>query len=84
VGCTRLFRCRLAIEDDDFGSLRTIVTSSAYNGSGLFEPNLLDERYLPFEGAGAISEWCLELPDEYRQFDCDAISSGDRAQVVQS
>ena len=36
----------------------------AQNDSGLFEPNLRDERYLPFEGCGAISSWCLELPKE--------------------
>ncbi len=59
---------------DDFGSIQSIVTSSAQNDSGLFEPNLRDERYLPFEGAGAISEWRLELPNDYRQFDYDTIS----------
>jgi hypothetical protein len=59
---------------DDFGTLQSIVTSSAQNDSGLFEPSLRDERYLPFEGAGAISEWRLELPNEYRQFDYDTIS----------
>ncbi len=59
---------------DDFGSLQSIVISSAQNDSGLFEPNLRDERYLPFEGAGAVSEWRLELPDEFRQFDYDSIS----------
>jgi hypothetical protein len=51
-----------------------MVTSSAQNDSGLFEPNLRDERYLPFGGAGAISEWRLQLPQEFRQFDYDTIS----------
>ena len=46
---------------DPFGSLQAIVTSSAQNDSGLFETNLRDERYLPFEGAGVISKWQLEL-----------------------
>jgi hypothetical protein len=59
---------------DDFGSIQSIVTSSAQNDSGLFETNLHDQRYLPFEGAGAISTWRLELPDEIRQFDYDSIS----------
>jgi hypothetical protein len=27
----------------------------------MFELNFRDERYLPFEGAGAISTWQLEL-----------------------
>lgn len=59
---------------DHFGSLQSIVTSSGQTDSGLFETNLRDERYLPFEGAGAISEWQLELPAEIRQFDYDTIS----------
>jgi hypothetical protein len=59
---------------DYFGSVQSIVTSSAQNDSGLFEANLRDERYLPFENSGAISEWRLELPAEVRQFDYDTIS----------
>lgn len=57
---------RLDAEDgrfsDFFGSLQSIVTSSAQNDSGLFETNLRDERYLPFENSGVISEWQLQLP----------------------
>jgi len=59
---------------DAFGSLESIVASSGNQDSGLFEANLRDERYLPFEGAGTISEWRLELPAEWRQFDYDTIS----------
>ncbi|HET9713114.1 MAG TPA: neuraminidase-like domain-containing protein, partial [Pyrinomonadaceae bacterium] len=59
---------------DHFGSLESIVTSSGQGDSGLFETNLRDERYLPFEGSGAISEWRLELPNEIRQFNYDTIS----------
>lgn len=33
-----------------------------------------DERFLPFEGAGAESTWKLELPADFRQFDYDTIS----------
>lgn len=33
-----------------------------------------DDRYLPFEGSGAISEWQLEMPADLRQFDYDSIS----------
>ena len=55
------------------GAMQSIVTSSAQNDSGLFELNFHDERYLPFEGAGAISTWHLELP-KFRQFDYDTIS----------
>ena len=65
--------------NDHFGSTQSIVTSTAQNDSGLFETNLRDERYLPFEGAGAVSEWELQLPanpsnDEPPQFDYDTIS----------
>ncbi len=58
----------------NFSSIQSIVTSSAQNDSGLFETNLRDERYLPFEGSGVISEWQLELPAEFRQFDYETIS----------
>ena len=34
----------------------------AQNDAGLFELDFRDERYLPFEGAGAISRWRFELP----------------------
>ena len=56
------------------GGTQTIVTSSGQNDSGLFETNLRDERFLPFEGAGAYSTWTLELPENFRQFDYSAIS----------
>jgi hypothetical protein len=64
---------------DNFGSLQSIVTSSAQNDSGLFETNLRDERYLPFENSGVISEWQLQLPadpskKEPKQFDYSTIS----------
>lgn len=59
---------------DYYGSIQSIVTSSGQNDSGLFETNLRDERYLPFEGAGAISAWRIELSDQFRQFDYDTIS----------
>jgi hypothetical protein len=59
---------------DYYGAIQSIVTSNAQNDSGLFETNLRDERFLPFEGAGASSTWKLELPSEFRQFDYNSIS----------
>lgn len=59
---------------DYFGTIQSIVTSNAQSDTGIFELNLRDERFLPFEGAGAESAWKLELPSEYRQFDYDTIS----------
>jgi uncharacterized coiled-coil protein SlyX len=47
----------------------SIAVSTSQNDSGLFELNFRDERYLPFEGAGAISKWQLDLPTGFRQFD---------------
>lgn len=53
-----------------------IAVSSAQNDAGLFELNFRDERYLPFEGAGAVSAWELELMQEksLRQFDYNTIA----------
>jgi hypothetical protein len=59
---------------DYLGGLQSVVTSSGSNDSGLFEVNLRDERYLPFEGSGVISRWRLELPTELPQFDHGTIS----------
>lgn len=66
---------------DHYGSLQSIVTSTGQNDTGLFETNFRDERYLPFEGSGVISEWQLQLPanpsakdPEPLQFDYDTIS----------
>jgi hypothetical protein len=54
--------------------ITSIAGSTGQNDSGVFELNFKDERYLPFEGAGAISKWRLELPAAFRQFDYDTIS----------
>ncbi len=63
--------------DERFSSyiipINAIATSNAQNDSGMFELNFKDERYLPFEGAGVISKWRLELP-AFRQFDYHTIS----------
>lgn len=68
------------IDDDRFRTNLTpvvaIATSLAQNDSGMFEFNFRDERYLPFERAGAISKWQIELSEEsdLRQFDYSTIS----------
>ena len=59
---------------DDPGGLDHIVTSSGVNDTGMFEPNLNDETWLPFEGAGIISTWRLELPLETNHFDRASLS----------
>lgn len=59
---------------DYFGAAQTIVTSGAVNDSGMFETNLKDERFLPFEGQGAVSKWTLTLPSVFPSFDFMTIS----------
>jgi hypothetical protein len=54
-----------------------IVLGNAQDDPGLFltsiGSNLGDPRYLPFEGAGAISSWHLELPAATNEIDLSAI-----------
>jgi len=52
----------------------SIATSHAQNDTGMFDLNFRDERFLPFEGAGAISRWEIRLPKETNQFNTDTIS----------
>jgi hypothetical protein len=59
---------------DYLGSTDVVVTSTGTSDGGMFETNLHDERFLPFEGAGAVSTWRLELPAQHRAFDYMTIS----------
>ena len=68
-------------QDDDrfvdyFGSTDVIglTSGAAATTAVLFETNLRDDRFLPFEGAGAISTWNLSLPGQLRAFDYSTIS----------
>jgi len=66
-----------ALGDPDPVPLRhtvSIATSKAQNDSGVFEFSFRDERYMPFEGAGAISDWQVALPRTIRAFDYATIS----------
>jgi Tc toxin complex TcA C-terminal TcB-binding domain len=58
--------------------ISAIAVCSGQNDSGVFELNFQDgsTRYMPFEGAGVISSWTLELPPypDFRQFDYDTIT----------
>jgi Salmonella virulence plasmid 28. len=63
------------VEDVPLTMTRTIATSHGQNDGGVFDLNFRDERYLPFEGAGAVnSTWSLDLPSQIRMFDYDSIS----------
>ncbi len=57
-----------------YGATEAIATSTGQNDAGLFEVNFRDERYLPFEHAGAVSRWRIELPMETNAFDVETVS----------
>ncbi|MGN9919479.1 neuraminidase-like domain-containing protein [Micromonospora palomenae] len=52
----------------------SIATSTAQQDAGVFEFSFRDERYMPFEGAGAASRWRLTLPSTLRAFDYRTIT----------
>jgi hypothetical protein len=57
------------------GSVQSIATSRAQADSGVFQLDFRDERYLPFERAGTISSWKLQLSNpELAQFDLSTVS----------
>ena len=51
-----------------------IATSSGQNDAGLFEVNLHDERWLPFEGQGAVCTMSLSLDPRDNQFDISSVT----------
>jgi hypothetical protein len=59
--------------DDRFrdysGGTDHIVTSTGVNDTGQFDTGLAGDRLLPFEGAGVISTWQVDLPTETNHFD---------------
>ncbi|MEO6973162.1 MAG: neuraminidase-like domain-containing protein [Rhodoferax sp.] len=52
----------------------SISTSHGQNDAGLFDVSLRDERWLPFEGQGAISTWTLVLDPRDNSFDLSTIT----------
>ncbi len=52
----------------------TIATSSGQNDTGTFELSFGDERFLPFEGAGAVSLWTMTLAQDGNAFDLSTIT----------
>ena len=57
-----------------FGAIQSIATSHGQNDAGVFEMNFNDERYLPFEGAGVVSDWKISLPKETNMFNFSSLS----------
>ena len=67
------------VEPDDprihyqYGATESIATSTGQNDSGTFELQFTEDRYLPFEYAGAVGRWKLDLPRENNQFELDTL-----------
>jgi peptidoglycan hydrolase-like protein with peptidoglycan-binding domain len=59
---------------DESGMNRSIATSSGQRDGGVFDGSTRDDRYLPFEGAGAISSWTIRLNHELPQIDLTSIT----------
>ncbi|MCK5555209.1 MAG: hypothetical protein KAI76_03140, partial [Alphaproteobacteria bacterium] len=74
LGSSVEFEDKAMLSESFLGKNTAITTSSGVNDSGMFEFNFKDERHLPFEGAGAISEWNLSLPSKIRSFNYNTIS----------
>ncbi|MEB3359020.1 MAG: LamG-like jellyroll fold domain-containing protein [Synechococcales bacterium] len=58
----------------DWRANQQIALSTGVDDSGVFELNFNDDRYLPFEGTGAVSSWLLEMPLSTNAIDFDTIS----------
>ena len=58
----------------DTGAGQSIVISRGQEDPGLFAADHRDERYLPFEGTGAISDWNLKLTSAMPTFDWTTIT----------
>ncbi|MEM9218659.1 MAG: hemopexin repeat-containing protein [Cyanobacteria bacterium P01_F01_bin.150] len=53
------------------------VDQYSETSSGVFELNFGDERYLPFEGTGAVSSWRLELGGKRGSYDINALADAE-------
>jgi receptor-binding and translocation channel-forming TcA subunit of Tc toxin/ABC toxin-like protein len=58
----------------EYAATEAIATSSGQNDGGVFELSFRDDRYLPFEFAGAVSRWRIELPPDNNFFDLGSLS----------
>ena len=58
----------------DWRRQQQIAISKGVNDSGMFELNFRDERYLPFEGTGAVSDWELEMRKEANESILESVS----------
>jgi hypothetical protein len=56
------------------GAVQSVAISTGREDAGLFEVNFHDDRYLPFEGLGAVGHWRLDLPTDTNRFDFSTLS----------
>ncbi|THB75021.1 MAG: hypothetical protein D3926_21085 [Desulfobacteraceae bacterium] len=56
------------------GKGEAIATSHGMHDAGMFELRFDDDRFLPFEGEGAISEWDIQMPQANNQFDLNRVT----------
>jgi hypothetical protein len=54
--------------------VQAIATSRPNADSGVFQLSFDEDRYLPFEGAGAISSWRIELQQSNNMVDLSALT----------
>ncbi|KAG7293890.1 hypothetical protein NEMBOFW57_003950 [Staphylotrichum longicolle] len=57
----------------DHVPISSVAISSGSHDAGVFDLSLAGERSMPFEGAGAISTWRIDLPTEVPKFDYETI-----------
>ena len=58
-----------------------IATSHGRADHGVFDVRSDDDRYLPFEGAGAVSKWAIALKKEHNQFDLATVTDVDTPSI---
>lgn len=59
---------------DNWAPSQAVAISRGIDDAGLFTLDFRDERYLPFEGTGAVSKWTLAIPKETNRFDLRSIA----------
>ena len=57
-----------------YAARENIAPSGGKNDGGQFDFSFDENRYFPFEHAGAVSRWRIELPPENNYFDPDSLS----------
>ena len=58
----------------DFAKIQSIATSTGIEDPGVFELRFDDRRLMPFEGAGAVGSWRLEMEQALNRFDLHSLS----------